>query len=68
MKKVFEIAIALGILGCIAFAESVEQSTVTFLIGEAASFAIAAIGVIGYNKKTEAEASATMKKSESLNS
>lgn len=69
MKKIYSIAIALGLIGAIGFADTLEVSTASFLLLEGLSLALAAFGVWGYNKKAEAEAPAhTMKNSQTENS
>lgn len=69
MKNLGKALIAIGILGIIGCAESLETSLTTFLLSEAVAFGIALIGLRIENRKAETEASAnTMKNSETLNS
>lgn len=58
MKNIGKALIAIGILGIICCAESLETSPATFFIAEAVSFGLAIIGVRIDNKTAEAEASA----------
>lgn len=58
MKNIGKVLIAIGILGIIGCAESLETSPAVFFLTEAVSFALAIVGVKIENKTAEAEAPA----------
>lgn len=59
MKNIGKVLTAIGILGIIGCAESLETSLATFIVSEAVAFGIAIIGVRIENKRAaEAEAPA----------
>lgn len=58
MKNIGKVLTAIGILGIICCAESLETSLATFILSEAVAFGIAIIGVRIENKTAEAEAPA----------